>query len=384
MQIHTHLFLVHEDMIPNITPALDPEFRPKKVFLLCSPNANDQTERLEIILKEAGIDVLRWPLHDPWDIEYVRERVLEFVANHDGEDIVLNVTGGTKPMSLAAYEVFRDTGKPIYYVQTERDYVVWLNPRDRESFDLDDRIKLSQYFAAYGMRMVDCRRDGISENYRSLTEILIKGVSKYSKLLSILNAIAAQSVGSLLSPPLAEKHLPNADLQELIDLFVSYQLVERFPENKFRFLTEDARVYVNGGWLEEHVYGVLYNLRKAMPTIQDLARNVIIERGSKRDSVDNELDVVFLADNRLYVIECKTRKFSNDNNSDDETANVLYKLHALRDDLGGSGSRAMLVSYRNLLDFTRNRAKEFGIKICSHEEIHHIETTFKKWIQKRC
>ena len=77
MQIHTHLFLVHEDMIPNITPALDPEFRPKEVFLLCSPNSNDQTERLELILKESGIDVSRWPLNDPWDIEHVRERVLE-------------------------------------------------------------------------------------------------------------------------------------------------------------------------------------------------------------------------------------------------------------------------------------------------------------------
>ena len=64
MQIHTHLFLVHEDMIPNITPAIDPAFRPKKVFLLCSPNANDQTERLEIILKESGIVVSRWPLNE--------------------------------------------------------------------------------------------------------------------------------------------------------------------------------------------------------------------------------------------------------------------------------------------------------------------------------
>ena len=383
MQIHTHLFLVHEDMISNITPALDPAFCPEEVFLLSSPVAIDQTERLELILKQSGVGVSRWPIDDPWDVEHIRERVLEFVVNHDHGDIALNVTGGTKPMSLAAYEIFRYLDKPVYYVQPERDYVVWLHPRDRASFDLADRIKLPAYFTAYGMRLVSCRRDGIPEHLRTLTESLIKGVSKFSGPLSILNALASQSEGSLVSPSLDERHVHSAYVQELIDLFVSHDLVKRIPQNKLCFPSEDARFYVNGGWLEEHVYGVLFNLRKEIPTIQDLARNIKVEWDIKGSPVENELDVAILADNRLYIIECKTKKFTSDKGPDVATADVLYKLDTLRDYLGGAGSRAMLVSYRDLTKATRLRAKEFGIEICGHEVIHKIETTFKNWITKK-
>ena len=386
MQIHTHLFLVHEDMIPNITPALDPEFRPKEVFLLCSPNSNDQTERLELILKESGIDVSRWPLNDPWDIEHVRERVLEFVANHDRENIVLNVTGGTQPMSLAAYEIFRDMQKPIYYVQTERDYVVWLYPRDWASFDLADEIKLSQYLKAHDIHLVNCLKDGISENYRELTATLIEKVEKFDKPLLLLNALASQSksVGTLVTTSIKEDSLRKTELRDLIDLFVSNKLIERLPENMLRFMSKEALEYINGGWLEEHVYGVLYNLRKEIPTIQDLARNVEVKWGSKRRLIDNEFDVAFLADNRLYIIECKTKKFSDDMNPYAAAAQAIYKLDALRDNMGGVGTRAMFVSYHDLDKFARDRANGLGIAICCHKEIHYIEDFFKSWINKSC
>lgn len=383
MRINSHLFLVHEEMIPNITPAIDPNFRPSKVYLLCSPISIDQTERLELILKQAGINVSRWPLDDPWDVEHVRERVLEFIVNHDHEEIALNVTGGTKPMSLAAYETFKDTGKPIYYVQTERDYVVWLNPRDRESFDLADRIKLPAYFAAYGMRLTDSIKDPVPENLRNLTATLIENVERFADPLTILNGLASKSVNNLLSPPLDNGHIKFRALQDLLDLFMAHDLFSKDSLNRLRFSSEETRYYVNGGWLEEHVYSILFRMKQAIKSIQDLASNVNIEWDIKGSPVSNEIDVACLADNHLYIIECKTQHFDKTENESEAANEVLYKLNTLRNYLGGMEARAMVISYRNFTEAACRRADEFDIKVCNQYQLCNLENIFRNWIKKK-
>jgi hypothetical protein len=278
MRIDTHLFLVHEDMIPNITPAIDPAFSPKEVFLLCSPDSIVQTQRLELILKQSGINVSRWPVNDAWDIEHIRERVLEFVANHDHIDIALNVTGGTKPMSLAAYEIFKDIGKPVYYVQTDRDYVVWLNPRDQESFDLADRIKLPAYFTAYGMRLSGIvKKDAIPKSTLILTETLVQNIASFAEPLLSLNSLISQMGERLVSHALTKTQIASKELHNILDLLVKHDLINIDNHNRLCFSSQESRHFINGGWLEEHIYGVLFRLQQALPAIQDLARNVNIE-----------------------------------------------------------------------------------------------------------
>lgn len=380
MQINTHLFLVHDDLIPNITPALDTRFRPCNACLLTSPTTSDQAERLEMILKNAGVKVSRWQVNDSWDCDHLRERVLEFVASHGDGEIALNVSGGTKPMSLAAYEVFRYADKPIYYVHPERDHVIWLHPREWESFDLADRIKLPAYLTAHGMRLVKCESVSVPENLRQLTSALVKGVDRFEKPLTILNALAKQAEICLESPPIDMLKLQDPDMQELLGLFSSNGLLKVDSNNRLQFASEYARFYANGGWMEEHVYSVLYHLRKEIPTIQDLARNVQIEWDVKRSDVNNELDVTFLADNKLYIIECKTKKFDQSGNPDSDAAGVLYKLDTLRDYLGGVGAKAMLVSYRDISKVQKERAEEFSVRICDGNSIVNIGAVLRRWI----
>jgi hypothetical protein len=380
MLIHTHLFLVHGDMIPNITPILDPSFRPNEVFLLSSPETDEQAELLEQILKQANVGVYRWHIDDLWNIEHIRERVLDFITSRTHGDIALNATGGTRPMSLAAYEMFSQADKPIYYVQPQSDHVVWLHPRSWGSFDLADKIKFPAYFTAHGMRLAGCAKQGIPGHLRTLTDILVRDVNQFAQPLAILNRLASSSDTTLATPPLEKGYRDVPDLSRLISLFESHHLLKTTSARRIQFPSEEARFYANGGWLEEHIYGVLFNLRSKMPTIQDLARNLKVEWDIKGSPVCNEIDVAFLADNRLYLIECKTKNFEKTKKADPSSSEVLYKLDTLRDYMGGTGARALLVSYRSLPETARLRAREFGIELYEQSDIQGMETKLRKWI----
>lgn len=379
-KIHTHLFLVYDEVLPHLTPALDPRFCPCRVFLLSSPATTEQVEKLTIILKGAGVTVFAWDVDDLWDFDHVRERILAFVAQHGETELALNVSDGTKPACLAAYEIFRELGRPVYFVHPERDQVIWIYPSDQEDFDLADKIKLHAFYAAHGMRIVSCKKKGIPLHRQELTYALVKGVDRFMQPLGTLNAFASMSEGTLLSPCLNQKQITNSSLIELIELFSNKGLLKLTPTCQLEFASEEARFYANGGWLEEHVFDVLFNLRMEIPIIQDIARSLQIEWDEMGSPVKNEIDVAFLADNRLYVVECKTKKFSRDNMPHSPSAEILYKLDALRDHCGGEGARALLVSYRRVQLPMKQRAEEFGIEISDGTRIRNLEEQIRQWI----
>jgi hypothetical protein len=372
MHIHTHLFLVNEDLLPNITPVLDPSFRPQQVYLLSSSTTQTHSSRLKRILMNNGVAVHDLFVTDAWDIELIRDRVLDLVSNFENQEIALNATGGTKPMSLAAYEVFRSFEKPIYCVHPENDNVVWLLPKDRKSFDLADRIKLPLFFTAHDLRIVSSKNGAIPQKMRELTSLLVSDIAKYSRVLSILNYFASGSEGTLLSPVQRDEHLRDEQLQDMIKRLANLGVLTVDSKFRLRFMSEDARFFVNGGWLEEHVYSVLSGFNP----IQDLARNVSFVWDEKESPVKNEIDVAFLADNRLYLIECKTKNFECKQSDADE---VLYKLDTLRDYLGGKEARAMFVSYNPIPQIHKKRAEELGILVCEGNSIGNIEAVLKGW-----
>ena len=113
--------------------------------------------------------------------------------------------------------------------------------------------------------------------------------------------------------------------------------------------------------------------------IQDIARSVEIERKVAGNAVPNELDVVFLADNRLHLIECKTRQFKGEG-EDSPGAEAIYKLDTLADLTGGLQARAMLVSYRDMSGHDRNRARDLGIAVCAGGQLRHLERHLRDFI----
>lgn len=382
MKNTVHLVLISEQAVPNITPILDKRFRPDQVIMLVSSEMSVRADHLETIYKAKGITVSRWLLDDAWDVEHIRNQVIDLLNNHKHVDIALNATGGSKPMSIAAYEVFRNLDKPIFYIHQEADRLIWLHPGEQASVDLADHINIREYLMAYGASEVnEIHKGNVPDTIREVNRELIDNIHIFAPVLSSLNYFAARADNTQLrSPEMSADFKNNHVFWRLIELFEQEGLLHK-EGMRLIFKDEESRFIVNGGWLEMHAYACCLNLQKSIG-IQDISHSVEVIRQQGEHRILNELDVAFLKDNRLFMLECKTKRLGKRNRKHDEGSEVLYKLDSLRDLLGGLQARAMLVSFKKLNEHNYHRAKELNIEICCHEDIKFLEEKMGQWLTK--
>jgi hypothetical protein len=371
MTIDTHLILVSAQPIPNLTPVLDQQLRPKKVIMLVSPDMQQRSQYLESIFKgQCGVEVERHTIDDPWDLEAITLQIIDIVGSYPANSIALNATGGTKPMALAAFDVFKEN-QQIFYVHPEQDRLIWLNPK-QPSIKLADKLKLKNYLMAYGAEAVNAENVGVSFDLQDLCNAIIKDISRYEKALGALNYLALEaSKHPKLTVAIEDGPQARRDLWDLLELFEQQGLCTINGQNLL-FKDETSRFIANGGWLELYTYKQCLNLKHSQ-AIQDIARNISITRQSK---TKNEIDIGLIKANRLHLIECKTKRYKDNNSAD-----PLYKLDSLRDLMGGLQGKAMLVSFNQLDKASRHRAKELEIAICCHTELQNLQTHMTKWLE---
>ncbi len=380
MTLDTHICLISGQPLPNLIPAFDPALRPERVIQVVSPDMQQRARWLEELLKPRGVQVDQWPVNDAWDIEHLQERMLELLETErsaaDDLRIALNVTGGTKPMSIAAYESCRAYDLPIFYVHPETDRVVWLHPSDRPASELADRIRIEDFLKAHGVQVEgQPGRSVADDSLLQIGEEIIDRLGDYQRPLGTLNWLAQTAQRSLQSEPVPEQ---GGGLRELIDLFEWHGFLER-ENGRLRFRDEAARFFANGGWLEYRVFDAVRKIRRQDNHIHDIAYGIEVAREQGGKTVPNELDVAFLRNNRLHLIECKTRQFRGAG-EDSPGAETLYKLDTLADLTGGLQARAMLVSYRDIADHDRARARDLRIAVCAGQQLHHLHEHLKNFI----
>ncbi len=379
--LHTHVCLVSDQPTPNLIPLLDQTLKPEAVILVVSPGMQERARHLREILQVRQIQVSEWPLASPWRLDEIQDRMLELLEQHrplvKAKTIGLNVTGGTKVMSIAAYEAFRTDKLPIFYVHPERDQVNWLYPHGQAAHELADRVNIPTFLQAHGTQ-VESQKDNAPRRFLEVGEQLVMAIERYGKALGTLNWLASTADHQLKTPPVSQDH---GDLKTLIDLFEQHGFLRR-QKGRLHFQDEDARFFANGGWLEFLVFDAVRRLRKDDPHIQDFARSVNIQREEANKTVKNELDVVFLRNNRLHVIECKTARFRG-GQDESKAADALYKLDTLTELAGGLQARGMLVSFQDLDGSHRTRAADLNIHICAGHQLRNLQAHLKQFIAGR-
>ena len=389
----THLCLVSAQTTPNLLPVLDEAWRPKKVVLACSASMQHAAVALRSVIqaKAAGIVVETLELPNAYDYIALSETFLSYLAEHADENIALNVTGGTKLMAVAAQEVFRSTGKPVFYVNVETDSVLVIGEQ-ATSQPLRAKLKVHEMLRAHGYSVSIQENPQITRELRDLTARLIDHVASAGRALGTINAVARIARDDPgLQVDLTPAQYNSRSLAELIGLFIDAGLLRQNGQS-LTFKNEEARFFVNGGWLESHVYEALQSLRAQHVALTDFAMGVRVSFGGADHSPGikardkNEIDVAFFYRNTLHLIECKTANLALDGKGDDSRATeALYKMESLLK-LGGLRTRGMVVDYRGQLansEADRQRAKEAGIAIVSGAQLKDLKGTISRlWLTK--
>lgn len=369
--INCHLYLVSNLATPNISPALDSVTRPDKVVLMVSADMRNQAELLSRVLSEAsGVQLQNWAIEDPWDIEHIITRTMELLEQFQDHRFILNATGGTKPMSIGAFQAFQAYDLPAFYVHPEDDRLIWLHPREHPAHQLADRVKLPHFLLAHGSKVIDQGQVGVLPQYREFAHYLIDNLDYFSHAISTLNWYAANS-NEHHSPELELNHQHWDALNDLIDRLETIGILS-YKSQRLWFKSSDDKHFANGGWLEQHVYAELLQIRQEISEIQDLAQSMTVVRVRQGETIENELDVACLCNNHLYVIECKTRHL--DRKSSQVATDTIYKIDSLKEKLGGIYGQGMIVSYKSMSAPDKHRAADLGIEICDGQNLQNLRS----------
>lgn len=148
----TMIALIGEQPLPNLLPVR--HYHPENVLLIFTERTQQVYERLKATLqRETNVYGLKT---DPYNIVAIAEAMkkeLEERSELASQALTFNLTGGTKAMALAAYQVAQQRNTPVFYLQSEGKHnriyhYVWTGQQLRLSSDelLTECVKLQDLF----------------------------------------------------------------------------------------------------------------------------------------------------------------------------------------------------------------------------------------------
>ncbi len=278
----------------------------------------------------------------------------------------VHLTGGTKLMALTAAQVASHLNIPALYLDHDRHTFLLLSPdAQAQEFPMTIRIQLSDLLYAYGYRIA-----------RSYTRI------PNEDLLPIAREIGQQAPSIWPS----HKILPpdsRGRRRTVATLWDFYQLYQENPDTipyalRQIFRTLDTiptvdeysiRKFLTGQWLEWYAYDTL------RPLFDELQMAVHLHEKVK--SIPNEIDLLGVAHNTLFVISCKSGRVGKEH---------LAELDVWRRQFGGSHAQGTLIfTYRAEARWPMiHRAEIYGIRIFTLEHLPHLQQEFKEWMVGSC
>lgn len=327
------------------------------------------------------------------------EAIQEFALNLLGEleqlntEIIFNLAGGTKLMTLALYQVFSEPNIRQIYPNTSHNKIEILWPKKQEPVPLPDLLDAKAYLQTNGVTW----RSAISEQAEWVSMVsdrqkmtfmlanqLAKATETTEKLIRQLNEAGAHALNKQqkLSNPEQSLNYVNRAMFTLLQTLAEHGMLywdEQQP-NDIEFCSEASVRYITGGWLEEYFFLVA----KQVGLTDSHCSVQITDDIDAKANVRNELDGVIAHNNRLLLVECKTAKLGKDEFKD---ANIIYKSDSINKRIGGQYSTNLLLSALPLDHTTKDnrevkitaRAQGVGIKILAGSAILNLKNWLQNW-----
>jgi hypothetical protein len=374
-----HVGIIDKDPIRLITPLLDNRIVSRHIIFIGDSSQEEIYLRLHQVLARHDIVAEFFVIPDVVNTNQIKQAVQVLADDLASRDTVvkLNASCGLRHRLLSVYEIFRRQQWPIFVVEPNSDKMCWLYPEGVEDTHVQDHITIDDYLTTFGARAEFS--DSAIACDDSLLDIGNRWASNALELgpgLATLNFLATTCrKEQVLTTSLSQKQQGYRELNMLIDDLVAAKLAT-YENGEITFAHEDARRFSNGEWLETLVHETVKKIQLNLPTIQDCSLNVQVYRQQGDKEVRNELDVATVVNNKLHIIECKTKGMRDDG---DDT---LYKLESLTDLLGGLQARALLVSFRPLRSSDIHRAKDLGVYVIGPDILTNLEEHLSIWFRE--
>ena len=382
--------LISEQPVPNILIAC--HYRPD-VFWFISTKAMEDEKRTESIkntLRLKGFSLSRETMAETVvnqdSFTDCMSRIESLIDTVSGEvEYIVNITGGNKVMALAAYEVFRDSGKTvaINYLPLYKNEFIQIFPRKKSQplsmNPIKERLNLEEYLESYGFHI---------ENKNSFPAVRERTIARKDHSQWILNNY--EQLKGMLGfiykivkddRDKGKKHYQFSATFEREPATVEKGFLERFgfalrDRLISKDMTKDEIIYLTGGWFEEYVFNEMAGLLED-GVLDDAMMGVKIR---SLGGSPNDLDLAFTKDNVFYLIECKTLGTEIGNKIVNEE---LYKKKAISSLLGKGEKRGFIcTTFKAIDEHLTQRAEEYRLQIFNIEQARNIKNIISEKFRK--
>jgi len=372
--------LVSEQTIPNILLAA--HYKPDVLWFISTGKSEKdrKTECIENTMRLKGFlpsgDNIEKILVDQDSLVDCMNKIDTLIDKVDGEvEYIVNITGGNKVMALAAYDIFREIGQKVIidYMPLGRNEVIQFFPRKKpiKIFHVHERLNVEEYLSSYGFKIQNKDKlQAIKSRSSSRRDGSIWILNNYEQLKGLLGFLYMQ-LGD-------KRKRVRYRMIATYDRSLSAIEKEMFTRNRFEIqdriinkdLTKDEIVYLTGGWFEEYVFNQVYELVQD-GTIDDAMMGVKIESMS---GASNDLDIVFVRNNVLHHVECKT--LGEGDKEKGIIRDTVYKRGAIST-LLGKVEKSIFTTLDQISEPVSQRAQDYGVKILSLEQVRDLKNKLR-------
>jgi len=375
------VIVVGTQFVPNISAVIDPALATEHCVLLHTVDKYQAAEQLANVHQKYGITPHLFEVNSAFEPQKITQDIarLEVWLAKQFSQVTptFNITIGSKLTTLMYANHALQKGFPVIYVNP-KDHLLWLNDPQIPLHPIADRMKIEDYFKAGGYKVLSRKKPRPTPVYPLVLNELVERLNEFQKPLRQLNYITQQG-SARKSVPLDH---PHQNFEALMQLLQRVGGMEWDAQKKVvTYKSPEVRFFANGGWLEEYIAIQINRVASQLSKLQDHAMSVEIE--NMKTGVRNELDNIVLYDNKLFVIECKTKHFKqtqNVQNARGDGVNAIYKLDALVDVLGGVYGQGMLATIFPLTSADQVRAQDYQIKMIQSEALKNFSSHISAWL----
>ncbi|MEH6626606.1 MAG: DUF1887 family CARF protein [Motiliproteus sp.] len=400
-----HICIISAHLEPNIIPLL--QLQPNIAILVTSEEMQSQTDVLTDILKQYAPNITvevknKLPTTKIAEIEdFALQLDADITSRYPKAQCIYNATGGTKPMAIIFGQIF---SSHILYTNTGDNQIQWLAPSTSQTAPITTESVLTPeiYLLANGKRL----RQAQSKDQHWVSKVTARGpltswlaanmdksLGNFIGSLNYLirddangNAVLknqGRRTGDVFRVENAKRKMenhPNERIQKCLRKMEECRLILWDSEEPYdiSFQNKDACIYLSGGWLEEYAWLMATNAGCE----EVLCSAQITDEHAPKLDIRNEIDCLLVHNNRMLIIECKTKSFGRKDQSDSDT---LSKLDSITQHSSGTFGTGLLLSARrfgnkNTLETNISRAESLNIPILAAAELKNLPVTIRHWM----
>ena len=317
------------------------EYMPDKLHFIASEESKEGMKVLKDLLKELKFSEF---ICDPFDFYAIKKRIESIIEKVDAnDDVLINLTGGTKIMLLAAQSVISDKTVNGFYIN--QDYSLIEVPSYVKK-QIVSELTVKDFFGLSGHNAFTFKKLSDFTEFDFKVSNEIENFAESNKLYSKVTDFVRKKF-RLVPEKGFEKTPGGASIKwenGFIEINNNNKSVISFKSNNIKDF------FFNASWWELIVAAEVGKWSKA----KEVMLHCELPFKTDDKSLKNEIDILLNTGNKLIFVECKSGNIKQED---------INKMKVIKQTYGGIISKSLLVSRFMPSQSIMEKCKELDIEV---------------------